>query len=86
MTQEHHEDHRRFADEGEMIATLNALRDQVAASDRRNTEGMARIEAQTSKTNGRVTKLELRSSFLSGGLAILALGFAGGVAWIGLLK
>lgn len=115
MTQEHHEEHRPFADAGEVIASLNAIREQVAALDRRNTEQMhrielkteesafhvetktdamdarntrslARIEEQVSKTNGRVSKLELRNAFLSGGLALLALGFAGGVAWIGLLK
>jgi hypothetical protein len=86
-------EHRPFADEGEVIATVNALRNQITsinehiADNRANTkEQLDRIESQTAKTNGRVTKLELRNAFLSGGLALLALGFAGGVAWIGLLK
>lgn len=52
------EQHRPFADEGELQVSLNALRDQLASLDRRNTESMARIEAQTTKTNGRVTALE----------------------------
>lgn len=40
-------EHRPYADEGELTASLNAIRSQ-----------MDRIEAQTSKTNGRVTRLE----------------------------
>lgn len=49
---------RPFADEGEVIASLNAIRSQIAESDRRHTEDHARIEAQTTKTNGRVNRLE----------------------------
>lgn len=36
-------------------------------------DGIARIEAQTIKTNGRVAALERWQSFIQGGLAIMAL-------------
>lgn len=59
MTQEHHEEHRPYADEGELRATLDALRNQIAASDERHTADHNRIETQVLKTNGRVTRLEM---------------------------
>src|SRR4051812_44101084 len=54
------DDHRRFADDGDMNSGFARLANQIAASDSRQTERLDRIEQQTIKTNGRVTSLEER--------------------------
>jgi hypothetical protein len=53
-------------DEDYSVREVNAMFGEIRA-------GMTRIEAQTTKTNGRVAVLERWQSFLQGGLAILAL-------------
>lgn len=46
---------------------------EVDAKFKAIADGIARIEAQTIKTNGRVAALERWQSFIQGGLAIMAL-------------
>lgn len=64
---------RPYADEGEVQTTFNEIR-----------ATLARIEAQTTRTNGRVTRIELRMAFMQGALALLGLIVASGVGWIAL--
>lgn len=53
---------RPYADEGEVIATFDAIRKQLD-----------RIEEQVVKTNGRVRSLELWRSFSMGAIAVMSL-------------
>ena len=66
---------RPYADEGEVETTFREIR-----------ASLARIEAQTTKTNGRVKQLELRYAFVSGAVAILGIVVASGAAWIGVFR
>ena len=57
---------RPFADEGELIASLDAIRAQMVSDARRQADFNARVSSdlheikeQTTKTNGRVTQIEL---------------------------
>lgn len=52
---------RPYADEGEVIATFNAVRSQLD-----------RIEEQVKRTNGRVSALEKWRSFMTGAILVLA--------------
>ena len=63
--------HRPFADEGELRASLEAIRIQMASNRLEYIERLERIESQVRYTNGRVRGLEMWRSFLSGGIAIL---------------
>ena len=56
---------RPHADEGEVITSLNAIREQMAADARRQNDfnvslkaDVAEVKAETKKTNGRVQSLE----------------------------
>jgi len=62
---------RPFADEGEVVATFNAVREQLN-----------RIEHQVMKTNGRVRSLEIWKAFTNGAIAVLTLLVGYGVAWL----
>ena len=63
-------DHRPFADEGEVIESLRGIRAQIASMDARQSAGLARVEEQTTKTNGRVNSLE---QFRAQAMAVIAL-------------
>lgn len=65
------DDHRPFADAGEVIATFDGIRAQLT-----------RIENQVLKTNGRVTNLELWKSYLAGSVATLVFIVGGFGIWI----
>lgn len=80
---------RQYADEGEVIASLNGIRELIAGNRReyverfeRLDEACARVEAQAKQTNGRVKALELWKAFATGALAVLGLLVSSGVAWI----
>lgn len=62
---------RPYADEGEVIATFDAIRAQLT-----------RIETQVLKTNGRVTSLELWRAYLTGAVAVLGFLVGGFGLWI----
>lgn len=62
---------RPFADEGEVIATFNAVREQLN-----------RIEEQVKKTNGRVRSLEIWKAFVHGAIAVLTVLVGSGVGWL----
>lgn len=62
---------RPYADEGEVIATFSAIREQLN-----------RIEQQVMKTNGRVRYLELWKAFVNGAIAVLTMLVGSGVAWL----
>lgn len=53
---------RPYADEGEVIATFAGIRAQLD-----------RIEAQVTKTNGRVSALERWRSFMTGAIIVIAI-------------
>jgi len=53
---------RPYADEGEVIATFTGIRAQLD-----------RIEAQVTKTNGRVSALERWRSFMTGAIIVIAI-------------
>jgi len=83
------DDHRRFADEGEVIASLNGIRELISGNRReylerfeRLEESFTRVEAQTTKTNGRVRGLELSRAYLYGAVSVTTLLFSGGLAWV----
>jgi hypothetical protein len=62
---------RPYADEGEVVATFNAVRAQLD-----------RIEEQVKRTNGRVRALEIWRAFTNGAIAVLTLLVGSGVAWL----
>lgn len=68
---------RPFADEGEVRTSFEALRAQIADMDRRHSDDHRRIEAQTTKTNGRVSNLERQvgrlDQFKAAAQAVIAL-------------
>ena len=84
-----HSDHRRYADEGEVIASLNGIRELIAGNRREYVEkfdrlesAITRVEKQTIKTNGRVTGLELSRAFTYGAVAVTTTLFGSGLAWV----
>lgn len=58
--------------------TIRTILENMAQDikDIKDTHGkdLAEIKAQTQKTNGRVTKLEIWQGYIKGGLALLGLG------------
>jgi hypothetical protein len=86
---EQNSDHRPYADAGEVIASLNGIRELIAGNRREYVEkfdrlesAIARIEKQVLKTNGRVTGLELSRAFTYGAVAVTTTIFGSGLAWI----
>lgn len=61
---------RPYADEGEVIASFNGVREQLN-----------RIEDQVRKTNGRVSNLELWRAYLTGAVAVLIFLVSGFGIW-----
>lgn len=80
---------RRYADEGEVIASLNGIRELIAANRRETMERfdhlasvVGRVETQTTRTNGRVTGLESSRTFLYGVIGTVSFLLTGGLAWL----
>lgn len=67
------EEHSRpYADEGEVVTSLEAIRQTIALNRLLAKEQLDRIESQVRKTNGRVSKNERNIAFIFGGLSLLA--------------
>lgn len=62
---------RPYADEGEVIASFNGVREQLN-----------RIEEQVKRTNGRVSSLELWRAYLTGAVAVLVFLVGGYGEWL----